>query len=95
MKVIEKGPGWNIEQICTGNGNGGGGCNSRLLVEANDIYVTSSTDITGEVDYYYTFTCPVCGAETDISKSKIPANIKKLKLEVHRSGFTRDRRYEL
>lgn len=28
MKVLEKGQGWNIEQRCTGKGNGMGGCNS-------------------------------------------------------------------
>lgn len=39
MKVLEKGPGWSIEQICTGIGNGNGGCNSRLLVEKGDIYI--------------------------------------------------------
>ena len=37
MKILEKGPGWSIEQICTGRGNGGGGCTSRLAVEKEDI----------------------------------------------------------
>ena len=61
MKVLEKGPGWSIEQICTGRGNGDGGCKSRLLVETQDVYLTSHTDLAGDTDYYYTFRCPVCG----------------------------------
>lgn len=92
MKILEKGPGWNIEQKCTGVGNGGGGCNSRLLVEEPDIYVTSHTDISGDTDYYYTFQCPVCGKETDIPVRDVPSSIKRLKLEMYKSGYTRKRR---
>ena len=91
MKVLEKGPGWSIEQRCTGDGNGGGGCNSKLLVEVGDIYVTSNTDMTGEVEYYYTFKCPVCGVETDIPEKQVPSNIKRLKLEIYKSGYVGNR----
>lgn len=91
MKILEKGPGWNIEQRCTGNGNGGGGCNSKLLVEESDIYVTSNTDMCGDTDYYYTFFCPVCGKETDIPEKDVPSSIKRLKLEMYKSGYTRGR----
>ena len=69
MKVLEKGPGWNLKLRCTGKGNGDGGCESLLLVEENDIYVTSHTDMAGDTDYYYTICCPVCGKETDISEN--------------------------
>ena len=77
MKVIEKGPGWGIEQKCTGNGNGGGGCGSRLLVEEKDIYLTESWDYGGGHDIYYTFECPVCGKETDIPSLDLPSAIKR------------------
>ena len=76
MKVLEKGPGWSIEQICTGAGNGGCGCKSKLLVEKDDIYLTSNTDLSGETDYYYTFKCPVCGVETDIPSRDLPSGLK-------------------
>ena len=84
MKILEKGPGWNIEQKCTGVGNGGGGCESLLLVEESDIYVTSHTDMAGDTDYYYTICCPVCGKETDISEKDIPYSIRRKKLEEHK-----------
>lgn len=84
MKILEKGTGWSIEQRCTGAGNGGGGCNSLLLVEEHDIYVTSHTDIAGDTDYFYTFACPVCGRETDINESLIPTIIRSEKLEAKR-----------
>ena len=34
MKVLQEGNpnGWEIEQECTGKGNGDGGCKARLLV---------------------------------------------------------------
>ena len=92
MKVLEQGHGWCIKQRCTGKGNGGGGCNSLLEVEAGDIYQTSSTDYLGDTDYYYTFCCPVCGIETDIPERDVPSSIKRLKLEMYKSGYTRGRR---
>ena len=84
MKILEKGPGWSIQQRCTGKGNGGGGCNSLLLVERDDIYVTASSDYSGETDYYYTFKCPVCGVETDIKSSEVPYLIQREKLEQYK-----------
>ena len=40
MKVLQEGNpnGWEIEQECTGKGNGDGGCKVRLLV--TDIHTT-------------------------------------------------------
>lgn len=37
MRVLKEGPGWSIEQVCTGKGNGGGGCGAVLAVEKEDI----------------------------------------------------------
>lgn len=84
MKVISKGPGWSIKQKCTGKGNGGGGCGSELEVEKQDIYITSHTDLSGETDYYFTFTCPVCGAETDIPYNELPSAVRDFAFEKRR-----------
>ena len=89
MKVLEKGPGWNLKQRCTGMGNGDGGCESLLLVEENDIYVTSHIDMTGDTDYYYTFCCPVCGKETDIMEKDLPYSIKSKKLVEYKERYQR------
>ena len=84
MKVLEKGPGWSIKQECTGIGNGGAGCGSLLLVEADDIYMTESYDYGGGHDIYYTFTCPICGRETDIKSGSLPSAIKDKVLKKRR-----------
>lgn len=70
MKVIKSGTGqkgWSTEAVCTGKGNGGGGCGAELLVEEPDLYVTSSS-CRDETDYFLTFKCPECGVETDLEK---------------------------
>ena len=91
MKVLEKGPGWSIKQFCTGKGNGNGGCNSKLLVEKDDIYLTFRTDYIGDTDYFYTFRCPVCGVETDIPEKDVPALIRRELLENKKVLYTRRR----
>ncbi len=91
MKILEKGPGWSSKQKCTGYGNGGGGCESLLQVEAGDVYVTSNTDYLGDTDYYYTFKCPVCGRETDIPEKDLPSAIKKEAMENKIKILTRER----
>jgi len=88
MKILEKGPGWSTKQKCTGKGNGGGGCESLLLVEPNDIYITSNTDYLGDTDYYYTFVCPVCGIETDIPEKDVPSSIKKQAMKNKKAEIT-------
>lgn len=68
MKIVKKGnpqTGWAKEFTCTGSGNGGGGCEARLLVERGDVYVTESHSY-DETDRFNTFTCPDCGVLTDI-----------------------------
>ena len=77
MKLLEKGnvpEKWESEELCTGAGNGGGGCNSKLLVEEGDLFFTTN-DTGGE--YFITFECPCCGMFTDLSDSKIPATVRK------------------
>lgn len=71
MRVLKKGrpqKGRSKEFICTGKGNGGGGCGAKLLVSENDLYETSSSHYDGSTDYYTTFKCPECGVETDVNR---------------------------
>lgn len=88
MEILERGKNWGLEVRCTGSGNGGGGCESLLRINKEDIYVTSNTDFVGDTDYFYTFRCPVCNVETDIADEKIPESVKRVK----RLNY-RERRY--
>jgi len=75
MKVISKGDGrsgWAKEFICTGAGNGNGGCGAKLLVEENDLYKTHNYDYGGGHDVYTTFKCPECNNETDVN---VPSSV--------------------
>lgn len=81
MKILEEGKGWSIKERCTGKGNGGGGCDSLLLIEESDLYITSHTDLSGETDYFYTFRCIKCGRETDVEANKIPYAIRSKLLD--------------
>ena len=77
MRVLKKGrtqSGWSKECICTGKGNGGGGCGALLLVSSSDLYQTASHSYDGSSEYYTTFSCCNCGVETDISD--VPSSIR-------------------
>lgn len=70
MKVLEPGNGqteWSQEFICSGIGNGGGGCGAKLLVGKSDLYITTRRDYLGDVDRYVKFRCSVCHVETTVS----------------------------
>lgn len=85
MKIIKRGrpqKSWAKQFICTGTGNGGGGCGAVLLVEADDLYQTHSSSYDGSTDYFTTFRCVCCKVETDV---KVPSNIKIGKKEKHAS----------
>lgn len=72
MKVIKKGSGqkgWAKKLTCTGNGNGGGGCGAKLLVEQEDVFLTTNSSYDGSIEYYNTFECVECRVKTDISDS--------------------------
>jgi hypothetical protein len=72
MKVLKPGReqrGWSKECVCTGDGNGGGGCGATLLVEQSDVYRTHRYDYGGGHDTFNTFTCGACGVATDMPES--------------------------
>lgn len=78
MKIIKKGreqKGWASEFECTGSGNGDGGCGAILLVEEEDVYLTSSSAL-HEIDYYNTFKCCACGVLTDIPDRDFPGQLR-------------------
>jgi len=81
MKVLEKGPGWSMEVVCTGKGNGGCGCGAKLLVERGDVYLTHSYDYGGGHDIYYTISCPECNVETDLEERSVPSLIRREALD--------------
>jgi len=75
VKILEPGraqQGWSVETSCTGDGNGGGGCGARLLVEQPDLYLTQS-HARDETDTFVTFECAACGVETDLKD--VPRNV--------------------
>lgn len=75
MKVLKAGTPWGKEVECTGAGNGNVGCGAKLLINQGDLYQTASHSYDGSSDYYTTFCCPCCGAETDF---KPPYYVKLL-----------------
>jgi hypothetical protein len=82
MKVLKEGrpqKGWAKVYECTGNGNGGGGCGAKLLVEQGDLFHTSQQSY-GDIspDYYTGFKCPQCGVLTDIPSHEPPAMSRDL-----------------
>jgi len=71
VKVLAPGrqqTGWATEAICTGGGNGGGGCGAKLLVDETDLYKTfEGANYGGETPTpIATFRCMACGVETDV-----------------------------
>jgi hypothetical protein len=71
MKVIEPGrqqKGWSTEAVCTGKGNGGGGCGARLLVEQPDLFLTHRY-VHVDHDVFVTFKCICCGVLTDLGEA--------------------------
>lgn len=76
LKLGEEGGYWKKEETCTGKGNKDDGCGAVLEVHANDIFLTCTSDYTGDKDYYMTFECPVCNAWTDMNSSDIPSGLR-------------------
>lgn len=86
MKILKAGreqKGWSKEFICTGKGNGKGGCGAKLLVEAGDIFKTRSSHYDGSNEVYQTFRCAQCGVETDF-EDFVPFSIPEKKVWLDR-----------
>lgn len=89
MKVIKLGrkqKGWATRYVCTGNGNGGGGCRATLLVEAADVYQTESNHYDGSTDTYVTFSCGACGVATDIADCPVKPLPRAVNRRTHPQG---------
>lgn len=65
-RAFSRPEGWDTLQLCTGVGNGGGGCGAFLLVEEEDL-ADMTCDSTGETSV--AFRCISCGAFTDLPNS--------------------------
>lgn len=90
MKVLEKGSGqkgWAKQYACTGNGNGGGGCRAKLLIEEHDLFETGSHHYDGSSESYTTFRCCECGVETDIPNTDYRGVLVNRKTWASRNGF--------
>lgn len=92
MKVLKKGrkqKGWSVELKCTGDGNQGGGCGAKLLVEAADLFLTHHY-VHVEHDIFTTFKCAQCGVMTDLPKSvRVPSYVSKEIPQDYRSWLKR------
>jgi hypothetical protein len=71
MKVLKSGSGqkgWSTKATCTGDGNQGGGCGAKLLVEEPDVFKTMTGGNYGgdSPEPCATFKCPECGVLTDL-----------------------------
>ena len=89
MEKLEKvnTKGWETKQRCTGKGNGERGCGEQILVTKDDIDVTSRGYYKSCKEYYYTFRCPKCGRNTNISGKYIPEDIKNRAMEEYRKMY--------
>lgn len=67
-----------IEVSCTGIGFSDKGCGALLEVNGFDIKSGTSRDYGGGTDTYYFFTCPVCGAKTEVSYSSLTNQMKHI-----------------
>jgi hypothetical protein len=83
MKVLKPGrpqTEYSVEQTCTGDGNGGGGCGAVLLVEYPDMRYLPGVpgDTWGSRDPAVMFRCCSCGVVTDMAKKDWPHSPAKL-----------------
>lgn len=78
MKVLNPGKYavWTLERVCTGDGNGEGGCGAKLLIEEGDLYHTYSSHYDGSSETYITFRCCNCKCPTDVPQRLVPPHIK-------------------
>lgn len=81
MKVRKPGrqqTGYSVEALCSGKGNGGGGCGAKLLVEQPDMRYFSGTDYPIDRPAAVTFRCCSCGVLTDLDHKDWPPSASSL-----------------
>lgn len=84
MKILKPGKfsdnKWKMEHLCTGYGNGGGGCEALLEIELEDLryYPYVDTGSWGSHDSAVLFKCPICQTLTDLKNSDWPKNAGKI-----------------
>lgn len=81
MKVLKE-PNENMEipkiiRTCTGLGLEKKGCGRLLEIAFTDIDKGNYSSY-GERETYYYFTCPICGARTEVSYSSMPKEFRIL-----------------
>ena len=78
MKVLEEKKPWSIRVRCTGNGIGGGGCDSLLEANEEDIIAEKRFDLDDNVYYNYYVCCPICGVMSKIGASYLPFRVEEV-----------------
>lgn len=76
MKVFNEKNGWFIEKRCVGIVNPRNGCNSLLIIETGDLFVSDSEKKYDDNVFYYSVICPNCGLENKIERKFIPSDIR-------------------
>lgn len=83
MKLVKKpisDQGWATEIKCTGNGNGGKGCQAIFEITWNDLRYYPGSDSNSWVssDPAVIFKCPICSTSTDLKRDQYPNHVKSL-----------------
>lgn len=69
MKVVKPGAGWSIEATCTGKGWNDGGCGAELLVEKDDLFRSTVSQMGRDTCSHVLFRCCQCGVRTSLGNS--------------------------
>lgn len=71
---------WSLDVVCTGNGNGGHGCDSVLRVKRNDLRYFAEQEFPWRIQpAAVTIKCPVCNVMTDLDRNDWPHKWTELK----------------
>lgn len=72
VEILEVGPAWSLETVCTGKGNGNKGCGTKLKLERDDmIYFSEREGYCRIYEAAVIFKCPCCYNITDIAKKRL------------------------
>jgi hypothetical protein len=82
MKIKEKGTRqthWEKEFECTGIGNDHmhKSCGALLIIEEEDLFITSFTNYGGDRETFITFQCIQCGSHTDVAREDVPEPVRR------------------